>query len=144
MDFAKTIVREILRFVGPSAETSYPTLARHWGILKQRSRQGNNVAFEVLKTLIHFSKSQKGLTLLDVIFGGKSLKYRFDKVRIQFGPTWYRNGNVTIAGEQAYVLNLHFDLTKLKKLNYPSRQIKKFNGHSETRDYETLKDWDES
>ena len=124
MDFARAIAREILRFVGPPAATTYPTLARHWDILRQRSRAENNVAFEVLKTLIHFPKSQKGLTLLDVIFGNKSLKYRFNKVHIQVDPTGYWNGNVTIAGEQAYVLNLHFDLAKLKKLNYPSRRIK--------------------
>ena len=114
MDFARTVDREILKFVGPPAETTYPTLARHWDILRQRSRTENNVAFEVLKILIHFLKSQKGLTLLDVTFENKSLKYRFNKVYIQFGPTGYWDGNVTIAGEQAYVLNLHFDLTKLK------------------------------
>ena len=86
MDFAKTIVREILRSIGPPAETSYPTLARHWNISDQRIRQENNVAFEVFKTIIRFSESQNGLTLLGVIFENKSLKYRLNKVHIQFGP----------------------------------------------------------
>ena len=93
----------------------------------------NKVAFEVLKTLIRPPKGRKGLILLDAIFGNKSLTYRFGELHIQFESLGYGMGNVTLTGEQAFVIDLYFDLLKFKKLNYHSLQIKKRNGHSETR-----------
>ena len=61
MDIVQIMTQEILRFVGPPAETTYPTLARHWDILKQKSSRENKDAFEVLKTLIRFSKMSESL-----------------------------------------------------------------------------------
>ena len=61
MDIVQITTREILSFVGSPAETTYPTLARHWGILKQKSSKENKDAFGVLRTLIRFSKMSESL-----------------------------------------------------------------------------------